>query len=59
MKKIFLPLFMAVILVGMVLTALHKNSSDNPPLTILKEQYSTKSTPSVDHSLFPEPQEKI
>lgn len=54
MKKVFLPLFMAVIFAGMILTALHKNSSDTPPLTVLKQQYSIKSKPSVNHSLFVE-----
>lgn len=59
MKKVFLPLFIVVIVIGMVLTALHKNSSDIPPLTTLKERYSLKSKPSVDHLLFPEAQEEI
>jgi len=32
MKRIFLPLFLLVLLAGTVLTALHKNSSDITPL---------------------------
>lgn len=50
---------MAVVFAGMVLTALHKNSSDTAPLTILKEKYSIKTQSSVDHSLFPELKKKF
>lgn len=54
MRRIFLALFILGIFAVMVLTALHKNSSETPPLTMLKEQYAAKTKSSVDHSLFPE-----
>jgi len=59
MKRIFLPLFMLLVFVGMILTALHKNSSDTPPLLKLKAEYSVRHKSSVDHSLFPELKKKF
>ncbi len=59
MKRIFLTLFVFGVFAAMVLTALHKNSTDTPPLTKLKEQYSAKKQASVDHSLFPQLKKKF
>ncbi|MGA2623896.1 MAG: tetrathionate reductase family octaheme c-type cytochrome [Bacteroidota bacterium] len=59
MKKIIPPLLIVGVLVGMILTALHRNDFENTPLTRLKEQYSSKSKPSVDHSLFPQLKKKF
>ena len=39
--------------VGIVFTALHKNSSEAPQLAKLKAEFSRKPKSSVDHSLFP------
>ena len=52
MKRILLTLLALGAIVGLVSTALHKNSSDATPLANLKVEYSKKKKPSVDHSLF-------
>ncbi len=59
MKRLSLTLLVLGTFVTLILTPLHKNSSDTPPLTKLKEQYATKTKPSVDHSLFPELRKKF
>ncbi|HEY9165944.1 MAG TPA: tetrathionate reductase family octaheme c-type cytochrome [Candidatus Kryptonia bacterium] len=59
MKKIFLPLFVILVFAGIIVTALHKNSTDVPPLTVLKDRYSLKVSPSVDHSLYQELRKKF
>jgi octaheme c-type cytochrome (tetrathionate reductase family) len=52
MKRIFLTLLVLGTITGLALTWLHKNSSDDTPLSRLKQAYSQKKTSSVDHSLF-------
>jgi octaheme c-type cytochrome (tetrathionate reductase family) len=52
MKRIVLTLLILGAFIGLVSTALRKNSSDATPLANLKEEYSKKKKASVDHSLF-------
>jgi octaheme c-type cytochrome (tetrathionate reductase family) len=59
MKKIFFALLLLGASFGLVLTALHKNSTESTPLSELKKQYSQKTKPSVEHSLFPQLKKKF
>ncbi len=52
MKRIFFSLLAIVIVVGMIISVLHKDSAENIPLAKLKERYSKKTKSSVDHTLF-------
>jgi len=52
MKRVFLAVVIVGMVIGMVMTALQKNSAEPTPLVKLKEQYAKKGKPSVDHALF-------
>ena len=52
MRKIFLSLVMLGVLAGLITAALDRHSADRSPLDLLKEQYSKRHKPSVDHSQF-------
>ncbi len=54
MKKIILALLILGAIVGVVMNALHKNSSESTPLADLQARYRVKTKASVDHSLFPQ-----
>jgi octaheme c-type cytochrome (tetrathionate reductase family) len=54
MRKILLGLLIVAAIFGVVLTALHKNSTGDSPLADLSARYRDKIKPSVDHSLFPQ-----
>lgn len=59
MKKILFSLLLLGAIVGLVLTALHKNSAEQTPLAELKEKFTNKTKPSIDHSLFPQLKKKF
>jgi len=59
MKRIFVALLALGVFVGLVLTALHKTTIEASPLAKLKEEYSRKAKPSIDHSLFPQLKKKF
>ncbi|GAB6281991.1 MAG: tetrathionate reductase family octaheme c-type cytochrome [Ignavibacterium sp.] len=52
MRKIFVILFLVVIVLGGIYITVKDNSEPTSPLIELKDKYSIKSTPSVDHSKF-------
>ncbi len=52
MKRIFAVLFILGALAGLLIAALHKNSTPESPLALLREKYSQKHKPSADHSRF-------
>ena len=52
MKRVFLAVIIVGVVIGMITTALQKNSEEPTPLARLKEQYAKKAKPSVDHTLF-------
>lgn len=54
MKKIIVSLLALGIFTTLVLTALRGTSTEITPLAKLKERYTTRAKPSVDHSLFAE-----
>ncbi len=59
MKKIFFSLLLLGAILGLVLMALQKKSTESTPLSDLKKEYPAKTKPSVDHSLFPELKKKF
>jgi octaheme c-type cytochrome (tetrathionate reductase family) len=59
MKRQFLAIGAFGVFIGVVMTALHKNSSENTPQEKLKERYTHKVQASVDHSLFPQLKKKF
>jgi octaheme c-type cytochrome (tetrathionate reductase family) len=52
MKRIAIGLLVVGAFLGMLIMALHKNSSESTPLEKLKDQYIHKTKASVNHSLF-------
>lgn len=59
MKRIFAGLIALAVFVGLLVTTLHKNSSENSPLADLKAQFARKVKPSIDHSLFSQLRKKF
>ena len=59
MKRIITVLLVFGALLGMMMLALHKNSSDSTPQEKLKERYAHKVKASVDHSLFSQLKKKF
>ncbi len=59
MKRVFLAVLITAAVIGMVFTALHKNSEEITPLAKLKEQYQRKGNTSVDHTLFSQLRKKF
>jgi octaheme c-type cytochrome (tetrathionate reductase family) len=59
MKRIVTVLLVFGALIGMMLLALHKKSSESTPQQKLKDRYAHKVNASVDHSLFPQLKKKF
>ncbi|MFA6457653.1 MAG: hypothetical protein WCW40_12605 [Bacteroidota bacterium] len=59
MKRIIIPLIAFSIFVLYFVSTITKKDAEPTPLELLKEQYSTKETPSVDHSKFSQLQRKF
>jgi octaheme c-type cytochrome (tetrathionate reductase family) len=52
MKRIIFGLLAFGMTLGLLVIALHKNSTEQAPFTKLKERYAKKDKPSVNHALF-------
>ena len=52
MKRIFIALILFGAIAGVILSALHTESTAPTPLALLKERYAAPEKPSANHSLF-------
>lgn len=59
MKRIFFSLLALALIAGLAVTALHRNSVESTPLDQLKERFTGRSKPSVDHSMFAQLRKKF